>query len=300
MSGEAHQRRFPERFADADEDRDEAAYVVLGAPYDGTVHFREGAAQAPEAIRQASWNFEMFNLRNGVDLGDVPVHDAGDVDVEDLEPDAMADAVREAVADVVADGAFPLLLGGEHSVTPPAVEAVADEHPDVAVLQIDAHLDYRDRFEGNGRSHACVARRLAETVGVDGLALWGVRSAGSEEHAAAREDGLEVATAQQIRRTSARQALAGLLEHLSDRPIYLTLDIDGVDPAYAPGVGTPEPYGLTPDDVLAAITRTAHRLVGFDVCEVSPPADPGTTSPLAARLARDVLTETWDRGGVVA
>lgn len=296
MTGEAHQRRFPDRFADADADRGDAAYVVLGAPYDGTVHFREGADEAPAAIRQASWNFEMYNLRSDVDLGKVPFHDAGDLDLDGLEPDAMAKTVREAVADVVADGAFPILVGGEHSVTPPAVAAAAEEHPDLAVLQVDAHLDYRERFEGYARSHACVARRLAETVGVDNLALWGVRSAGPDEHADARADGLTVGTAQDVRRDGAKTVLGDLLDHLSGRPIYLTLDVDGIDPAYAPSVGTPEPYGLTPDDVLAAIVRTADRLVGFDVCEVSPPSDPGTTSPLAARLARDVIAETWDRG----
>lgn len=296
MSGEVHQRRFPDRFADADADRGDAAYVLLGAPYDETVHFRNGADEAPEAIRQASWNFEMFNLRSGVDLGEVPFHDAGDLDVDGLEPEAMAGEVRKAVADVAADGAFPLLVGGEHSVTPPAVEAVAEAHPDLAVLQVDAHLDYRDRFEGHSRSHACVARRVAETVGVDNVALWGVRSSGADEHAAARADDLAVGTAQDVRRHGARAVLGDLLDHLGDRPLYLSLDVDGIDPAYAPGVGTPEPYGLTPEDVLSAIVRTADRMVGFDVCEVSPPADPGTTSPLAARLARDVIAETWDRG----
>lgn len=296
MNGEAHQKRFPDRFADADADRGEAAYVVLGAPYDETVHFRNGADEAPEAIRQASWNYEMYNLRSGVDLGQVPVHDAGDLDLDGLEPDAMAKEVREAVAGIVDEGAFPLLVGGEHSVTPPAVAAVAEEHPDLAVLQIDAHLDYRDRFEGYARGHASVARRVADVVGPGNLAIWGVRSAGADEHAAARADELAVGTAQDVRRQGAKSVLGDLLDHLGDRPLYLTLDIDGIDPAYAPGVGTPEPYGLAPEDVLAAIIRTADRLVGFDVCEVSPPADPGTTSPLAARLTRDLVAETWGRG----
>ncbi len=287
------QRTFPPFFADADANRSDASYVVLGAPYDATASFRSGTAQGPDAIRQAAWNFETYNLRNGVDLRDVPIHDAGNLEVEDLPPEEMVAAVREAVADVVADDLLPVLLGGEHSITPPSVEAVAEHHPDLAVLQLDAHLDYRDTYEESPWNHACAARRVADTVGPERVHVLGVRSAEREELQEARRDGLSFTTAQEVEREGMGRVLHDVVDALGEGPLYLTLDIDALDPSHAPGTGTPEPYGLAPRDVVQVIQRTAARIVGFDLVEVSPPWDPGITAPLAARLTRELLAESW-------
>ncbi len=286
-------RRYPNVFAYSEASYEDAFFVIAGLPYDRTVSHRFGTALAPDAIRQATWNSETWNVRNRVSLKDLPMHDMGDLDIGQLPPNDMFTAVQSAASHLVHDGKFPLFLGGEHSTVPGVVHALKEKYADLGVIQIDAHLDYRRDFHDNRHNHACAMRRIGEAVGADKMVGIGIRSVDEEEHGEAIRDGFKFFTSYDVERTGISQILHEAIKHLDTPNIYLTIDIDGIDPAYAPATGTPEPFGLTPFDVLKTVNRLAPQLVGFDINEVSPPWDTGNTAELAAKIAREALTEIW-------
>lgn len=269
-------------FADAMPDPEGTKAALFGVAYDGTTSYRPGARFGPPAIRQASWNFETYHLDLDVDLDDARFADLGDL--RDFgSAAAMAEAVEALAREQVAAGRFPLALGGEHSLTPACVRP----HGRPGFVVLDAHMDFREDYLGDPNSHACQARRVAEHVGPDRVVMVGIRSASRDEARAAEEMGIQWVTAAEVRRsgmTPALDALEGLPEE-----VYVSLDADAIDPAYAPAVGNPEPFGLSPVEVKEVLAPLAPRMVGFDLTEVSPPWDDGTTAALAARLVREVL-----------
>ncbi len=272
-------------FADANASFDEAKFVICGIPFDRTTSYRAGARMAPNAIRQASYNFETYLFEHDIDLADVSMNDMGNVE-EFGSPEEMVGAVREIAGRIVKADKFPVFMGGEHTTSIPVVEAFDD----IAVISIDAHLDYRESYLGMKFSHACVTRRIAEHVGLENVLVFGVRSISAEE----KTDRMpRFVDAFSIREVGAEKAFSEALDSIHKRRIFLTLDIDGIDPAFAPGTGTPEPFGLTPAEVKKCIDMVGGRLVGFDVTEVSPPYDEGNTAALAARMMREVIAVAW-------
>jgi agmatinase len=186
----------------------------------------------------------------------------------------------------VRGGKIPVTLGGEHSLAPACVGAFPQ---DIGVIGIDAHLDFRDEYLGDKYSHACSARRIADHVGVQNVVYVGVRSYSREEREDLQRLGLEFVGADEVRRDGIAMALERAVNAIGRERLYLTIDMDGIDPAYAPAVGNPEPFGLTPWDVKAVIDQLGDRLVGMDVNEVAPQYDQGETAVLAARLVREAL-----------
>lgn len=275
------------RFADAVASFEDAKFVVVGAPFDKTTTFRSGARFAPTTVREASLNFERENFEHGVSFGDVPVHDGGDL-YEEGTADEMVKSIEEEARRIVDAGKFPVFIGGEHSISPPITKA----YKDISVVSIDAHLDYREEYQGLKNSHACSHKRIVENVGLGNAMVLGVRSISADEKA----DETLYATAFEIHEKGIEKAFGALLTKLRRMPVYLSLDIDGIDPAYAPGTGTPEPFGLTPWDVRYVVNKLGDRLVGFDVVEVCPPYDNGNTSILAARFVREVMAVKWKFG----
>ena len=257
------------------------AAVLLGVPYDATSTFRRGSALAPQAIRWASQSIETYSPVLRRDLEALPYVDRGDLDAGSLSPEAMADVVRASVAAVGRD-ALSVLIGGEHTLTLGAVQALHDLHPDLAVVQLDAHADLRDEYEGRRVSHATVMRRILEIIPPERVIALGIR-AGTRE---------ELALAQRYRASSPRTALSSeVWTWLQDRPLYVTVDIDAVDPSDAPGTGNPEPEGISAGDLLSFVRRLGDlRVVGLDLVEVSPPYDPsGRTAIFAATIVREAL-----------
>ncbi|MGH2348057.1 MAG: agmatinase [bacterium] len=256
--------------------------VVLGAPYDATSTFRAGSRYAPDAIRRSSQSIETYSPVLLASLDDVAVADLGDLDLSERSPDAMVAAVAQALRGIPA-GAVPIVLGGEHTVTLGAVAAAGETYPDLAVLQLDAHTDLRDSYDGATVSHATVMRRVADQIGADRVVQLGVRAGTAEEFAYA---------AAALRHHSRGLDVPSLVwEWLSARPVYVTLDIDVLDPSDAPGTGNPEPEGVSARDLLAFVRRLSQlRVVGFDLVEVSPPYDPsGRTAILAATIVREAM-----------
>ncbi len=272
------------RFADAVAGFDEAQFVIVGAPFDKTTTYRSGARFAPTTVRETSQTFEKENFEHGVSFDDIKVHDAGDL-FEEGTVDEMVASIGEEAKRIVSAKKFPIFIGGEHSISPPVVKAFGE----VSVITIDAHLDFRDEYQGLRNSHACAHKRIVDHVGKGNAFAFGVRSiSGGEDVKQAL-----YADAFRIRKEGTEKVFEEMLKKLRRRPIYLSLDIDGIDPAYAPGTGTPEPFGLSPWDVRYVIDKIADRLVGFDVVEICPPYDNGNTSVLGARMMREVMAVKW-------
>ncbi|MCI4336716.1 MAG: agmatinase [Thermoplasmata archaeon] len=277
----------PTTFADARADWDESQFVVVGVPFDRTTSFRPGARFGPDSIRLHSWNFESYDLETGIDLSDVPIHDLGNAPEFGNAADMVA-TVREEIRPIYAAGKTPIVLGGDHACSPPCVEAYPTPG-ELGVLYIDAHMDFRASYLGDSRSHACSSRRIVDKVGAHHVVVLGVRSVSKEEVDDNRTIGMPFITAHEVAAEGIESAMRRALTHLNTERIYVSLDIDAIDPAYAAGTGTPEPFGLTPRDVKYAIGQVAPRLAGLDIMEVSPHYDNGNTSALAARLAREAI-----------
>lgn len=270
-------------FADANSSFEEARFVIFGVPFDGTCSFRKGARFAPKSIREESYNLETYLFEHDVDLEDVPFHDFGNVKCDSLEE--MLGAVGRTVGNILDKDKFPIIIGGEHSLTPPAVR----KFNDIGVVILDAHLDFRNEYLDEPNSHACVTRRISELVGTDNVILLGVRSFERREKEEADKLNLKYVDAFKLKEMGMKKALEGV----QYERIYLSIDMDFIDPSFAPGVGNPEYFGLSPEDVKECINILGQKLVGFDITEVSPPYDNGNTASLAARLIRELIAVLW-------
>ena len=277
-----------EFFADAEASFNDARFIFYGYPFEGTACFRKGTAKAPDEIRKHSYNFETYLMELGVDLSDVALNDYGNLELT-KDQGKNESMITDLVSKIVNGGKFPIGLGGEHSLTPPAVKAVQSKYPNLIVVILDAHLDFRVEYEKNPMSHATVTRRVSEIVGADNVCSIGTRSVSRAEISEARGIGLKFIESGW---TELREYLTDVIDDL-DGPVYLSLDMDAIDPAFAPGVGTPEPFGMTPYEVIQTINFFADRIVGFDCVEVCPPYDNGNTSALAARLTRHLVGAIW-------
>lgn len=285
----------PPYFADANSPLEGAEFVILGVPFDATSSFRSGARGAPNAMRDASWNFETYLMEHDVDLIDVAIHDSGNLE-DFARPEDMMEVVKSSVGGILKNRSFPIVMGGEHSLTPAVVAALKEWKsggPEgFGVIVLDAHMDFRDQYLNMRNSHACASRRTSELVGPASMASIGVRSVSGEEMEHIRKDprnGLRHITADEVRRNGMAASVKKALEWVGKRKVYLSLDIDCLDPAYAPGTGTPEPFGLTALDAKEAIDLLAPMLVGFDIVEIAPNYDNGNTAALGARLVREVI-----------
>jgi agmatinase len=253
---------------------------LIGLPYDASSSFLRGAAEAPALIRTAlhspagnSWTETGYDLKAAGGLGD-----AGDLQ---LPPSAEARAMIEAgIARVLARGARPISLGGDHSVTYPVMRAISRTHPQLTILHFDAHPDLYDEFEGDRYSHACPFARIMEERLATRLVQVGIRCMSGPQLEQAAKYGVEVFDMQAW--------VAGARPHV-DGPVYVTIDLDGLDPAYAPGVSHREPGGLSVRDVLSLIQTLPGVLVGADVVEYNPCQDPsGMTADVAAKLVKEL------------
>jgi len=282
--------QFPNYFADAETSFQTASFILFGIPYEKTSSFRHGADKAPGEIRQASWNFERFDLHTRINYEDIPVHDYGDLDVQKLTSKELFNTGKNFTATLLQKQKTPIAIGGDHSITPGIVSAFPS---DIAVLSLDAHMDFRQEYKNDVYNHACVLRRIADHLPIKNIAVLGLRSAEKEEYEQAQDLGLFFRDAYTIDDAGIQKTIQQTKTHLKGKKIYLTLDIDVVDPAYAPGTSTPEPCGLTPTQVIEIIKAFSPQLIGFDLVEVCPPYDHGQTAVLGAKLIKTCLGHIW-------
>lgn len=275
----------PGRFMASRDDYSASRFVLFGVPMDFTTSYRPGARFGPGRVREASFGVEEFSFHQLRDLNDVAFCDIGDVPVIFGQVTESLALVQGTAAEIVAAGKVPVMIGGEHLCTVPVVQAALTKYPDLAVLQFDAHADLREEYLGNPLSHACAMRRCLE-AGVSAAHLYqlGIRSGTRDEYDFARRHA-------HLFPMDVLAPLQQLAPTLGRRPVYVTIDIDVLDPAFAPGTGTPEPGGVSSREMLAAIRLLGDlNVIGMDLVEVAPTLDPtDRTSVLAALLIREAL-----------
>jgi len=271
---------------------EKAKYVVFGVPFDVTSTYRTGARFAPNAIRQASQNIETYSFRSGMDAEDLPLHDLGDLHVS-TSPKRTVDMLKLVVADVLEAGKMPVAIGGEHTITRGILKGLGDKAKETAVVSFDAHLDVRKEFLGLTLSHTTFMRGINEEVKPAKIIEVGTRAVCKEELAYAKKAGINFFTSQLIRKEGVAQIIQRLKEELEPyEHLYLTIDMDVLDPAFAPAVQNPEPEGIethTLLDILCALCD--KRVVGFDVVEIAPVYDQGISAVTAAKVIFEVLCQ---------
>lgn len=253
------------------------AICLLGAPFDSTTSYRPGSRFGPGAIRDASYGLETFSPAQNADLEDCSFTDRGDLELPFGDPVPALALIEQATREILSEGKIPFLLGGEHLVSLGAIRAAADAFGDLMVIHLDAHADLRDDYLGQKLSHATVMRRVCDLVGPERIRQIGIRSCTRQEHGLAVD-------------------LASLPEQIAmrtgQRPCYLTCDLDILDPSVLPGTGTPEPGGLTFQELVAILISimTRCRVVGLDVVELAPQLDPsGVSAVVAAKVVRECI-----------
>jgi agmatinase len=255
----------------------ESASVILGCPFDGTASFRPGARFGPSAIRRASWGIETYSPYLDRDLIQLSIHDMGDLELPLGEKVLALNMIRQGVRQILAAGKFPILLGGDHLISLPVVEEILKVYPKVHLIHLDAHTDLREDYLGEALSHSTVIRKIVEQRKTGRLFQIGARSGTREEFLYAKKLKSIVSID--------RGPLRSMLRSLGKNPVYITLDLDIVDPGILPGVGTPEPGGLTFQAFLSLLKALRPlNVVGFDVVELTPDYDPTQVSSVTASV----------------
>ena len=266
---------------------EESKAVLYGMPMDWTVSYRPGSRFGPARIREVSIGLEEYSLYLNRELGDVKFFDAGDIPLPFGNPEKSLAEIKNFVRKVLADGKVPIGMGGEHLVSLPVMEAMYEKYPDLAVIHFDAHTDLRTDYEGEEYSHATPIRKFADIVGPTNMYSFGIRSGLKEEFEWAKENGMYIAPFEVL------EPLKTKLPELAGRPVYVTIDIDVLDPAHAPGTGTVDAGGITSKELLASIHAIAAsnvNVVGFDLVEVAPVYDQSEkTVNAAAKFIREMI-----------
>ncbi len=271
------------KIADATNDYGTADYVIFGVPFDNTSSYRRGSRLAPNSIRIAYDNLESYEVNYGIDFGECNIADLGDLSAyEDVN--YTISEVEDVTRLIFNDKKIPIMLGGEHSITIGAIRNLKD----VDMVIIDAHSDFRDSYFENKFNHACVTRRALEMLGRDKIISIGTRSTSREEIESEAYKNVRFVSANEVRLKGIKNIINEIKSKF-DKNIYFSIDMDGIDPAYAPGVGTPEPYGLLANDVKEIINALADKIIGFDIVEITPLYDNGNTSMLAAKFIQDFI-----------
>ena len=272
-----------ENFIGCDCGYEQARVVLYGAPFDSTTSFRPGARFGPSAMRHESFGLETYSPYQDADLTDCAVFDSGDLELCFGSAQAALEDIETRAAGILEDGKFPLLLGGEHLVTLGAVRAVAKRYPELHIIHFDAHADLRDDYLGAKLSHACVLRRCHELVGDGRIHQFCVRSGDREE--------FRFAGAHTDLHPFGFEGLEETVAALGEAPVYLTVDLDCLDPSAFPGTGTPEAGGVSFLQLLEAIrTVCAAHVVGADVNELAPMLDSsGVSTATACKVLRELM-----------
>lgn len=265
---------------------DQARAVVLPIPVDRTTSYVPGTRNGPREILQASSHMELWDEEVGVDIHGVGIFTLPEMELPFGELATLMDEIRRVASEILRRDKFLVTLGGEHSITPPLVAAAAAQHPGLTVLQIDAHADLRDSYMGTPHNHACAMRRSLEFAAITQV---GIRSMSTEEAQVAGSLNTTIFYDATMRRDP--NWIDRVVDTLKD-PVYITIDVDGMDPAIMPSTGTPEPGGLSWYEMLALLraTITRRQVVACDVVELSP--IPGLLAPnfLCAKLVYKILT----------
>lgn len=264
---------------------DEADSVIVGVPMDFTCSFRPGARFGPQKIREVSIGIEDYSVYQDASLRDISFFDTGDIDLPLGDVPGSLERISKAAREIVEDGKIPVFLGGEHLISTPVIKEVYSKYGDeLIILHFDAHADLREDYLGCLNSHATAIRRVCDFLPSKNIYQFGIRSGTREEFLYAEKN-------TNMYKFEVLEPLKNIVESLKGKPVYVTLDIDVVDPAFANGTGTPEPGGISSKKLFKSLMLLKGlNIIGFDVVEVSPPYDASDrTALLAAKVVRELL-----------
>lgn len=277
-----------ETFLGCEAEFDESRIVIFGAPFDSTTSYRPGTRFASRTMRAESYGLETYSPYQRLDLEDTKIFDSGDLELCFGRTELALDDIENRTREILAADKIPLMIGGEHLVTLGAIRAVAEKYPDLHVIHFDAHADLRDEYLGAELSHASVLHRVWDIIGDNRIFQFGIRSGEraefewGEKHVETHLfnfDGLEDA-----------------IKRIGDKPVYLTIDLDVLDPSVFPGTGTPEAGGVTFTELLGAVLKAARcNIVGMDLNELSPMLDAsGASTATALKVMRELLIAVYN------
>jgi len=266
----------------------DADYVVVGVPLDYTSSYRPGSRFAPFAIREASLSIEGFSFRTEKSIGDLKIHDAGDLHL-DADIEETLRRLELVTGEILKEGKTPVLIGGEHTLTLGSARSVRG---DFAVLCFDAHLDLRDEYMGRKICHATVMRRIDDIENLKRIVMVGTRAACRDEITYVEKRGISFITSREIHHRRLEEISTRINRILEGQnALYLSLDLDVLDPAFAPAVQTPEPEGISTHQLLEIISKiNLKNLVAFDIVEVAPQYDSGVTAAVAAKTIFETIS----------
>lgn len=269
-------------FIGFDAEYEESDIVVFGSPFDGTTSFRPGTRFASEIMRIESYGLETYSPYQDKDLEDYKIYDGGDLEFPFGNTKKVLDIIEKYMKKIVNDDKIPLMIGGEHLVTFPAIKAVHNKYKDLYIIHFDAHADLREDYLGEKLSHATVMRRVWDLVGDNKIFQFGIRSGEKEEFYWAKKH-------TNINKFNLN-GLDEALESIGDRPVYITIDLDVLDPSIFPGTGTIEPGGISFNELLEGIIKLNKlNIVGADIVELSPHYDnSGTSTAVACKVLREL------------
>ncbi len=280
-------------FIGCDADYESAEIVLYGAPFDSTTSFRPGTRFAPQAIRNDSYGIETYSPYQNKDLASIAVFDSGDLDLPFGDTQKVIDKIQERAEEIFQDDKVPFLLGGEHLVTLGAVRAAIEKYRNLNIIHIDAHTDLREDYLGVRLSHACVMRRCWELTGDSKIYQFGIRSGERAEFEWAKQGHTYLYPFD-------LNYIKTSIEKIKAYPVYLTVDLDVLDPSYFPGTGTPEPGGISFLELMNSVTEICSELkiIGCDVNELSPIYDQsGISTAAACKIIREMLLALDKTGG---
>ncbi|MDP2425627.1 MAG: agmatinase [bacterium] len=263
----------------------DATVVIFSVPMDATTSFRPGTRFAGNAIRVDSFGVEWYSPYRDMDLKDFQTCDIGDLDIPTGDVDKSLDLIYNTAKQILADKKKPMMIGGEHLVTYPVVKALVERYPDLHIIHLDAHTDLRDEFFGRKFSHATVLRRCHDLVGDGKIFQFGIRSGDSSEFKWASSGHTHL---RKFDLVGIKEAIASI----KDKPVYITIDLDVLDPSIFPGTGTPEAGGITYKELLGAFDdfENLNNIVGADLVELSPMLDAsGGSTAVAAKSLREMV-----------
>jgi agmatinase len=258
---------------------------MVGVPMDFTCSFRPGTRFGPQKIREVSIGIEDFSLYQNKSLEEYSYFDSSDLDLPFGNVEQSLEMVGQAAKEIINDGKFPLFIGGEHLISVPVIKKVYERYGDeLVILHFDAHADLRENYLGCANSHASAIRRLTDFMPGKNIHQFGIRSGTREEFEYAEKN-------TNLYPFNVIDPLKKVTSQIGDKPVYVTLDIDVLDPAFANGTGTPEPGGISSRDIFDVLSLMKQlNLIGFDLVEVSPPYDPSDrTALLAAKIIREIV-----------
>ncbi len=280
-----HYGDLPKQFTSFDSSK----VVIVPVPYDGTSTWMKGADKGPQALLEASANMEVYDVETDSEVHKIGIHTLPAI-TEKSSPEAMVDAVYEKIKELLKKKKFPIVIGGEHSVSIGAIKAVADQFNDLTILQFDAHADLRDEYEGSKNNHACVMARAKELLPIVQV---GIRSMSVEEREDVQPERIFYASSIHEHKTWMYELLNKLT-----RNVYITIDLDVLDPSIMPSTGTPEPGGLLWYQLLEILKIVSEKvnIVGFDVVELRPLKENKSGDFLASKLIYTLLTYKYITG----